>query len=117
MDFISEGQENRNNKATQTVGIGKAIVAAQRETRVVRNTLLAESNNGSSGSSSSSYNRMSYKLIHNDREKCKYFCGLYPEQFDAPFTFLREAKFNLTYWNSAKLSTAGLLTPPFINFR
>ena len=97
MDFILEGQENRNNKATETVGIGKAIVAAQIETRVVRNMLLAESNiNGSSGSSSSSCNRMSFKLIHDDREKCKYFCGLYPEQFDALFTFLGEAKFNQT---------------------
>ena len=68
MDFILEGEENHNNKATQTVGIGKAIVAAEIETRVVRNTLLAESNNGSSGSSSCTRN-----ILHVQNNKIRHF--------------------------------------------
>ena len=92
-----EWQENRNTKATQTMGIGKAIVALQIETRVVRNTLLAESNNGPNGSPSSSCTHILFKLIHDDRERCKYHGGLYPGQFDAHFTVLGEAKFKLTY--------------------
>ena len=99
---------NNNNKATQTVCIGKAIVAAKIETSVVRNSLLVEVPSGFS--SSSCCNRMSFKFIHNDPEKCKYFCGLYPGQFDALFTFLGEAKFNLTYWNCANISNKGLRT-------
>ena len=99
---------HNNNKAIQTVGIGKAIVAAKIETSVVRNSLLVEVPSGSS--SSSCCNRMSFKFIHNDWEKCKYFCGLYPGQFDTHFTFLGEAKFNLTYWNCANISNKGLHT-------
>ena len=34
----------------------------------------------------------------------------YPGQFDTLLTFLGEAKFNLKYWSSAKLSTTGLCT-------
>ena len=73
--------------ATQTVGIVKTIVAAQKETMVVRNTILAERSNGSSGSSSSNCNRMSIKVIHDARQNCKYYSGLYPELFDALITF------------------------------
>ena len=94
--------EPENNKATQTVGVKKAVIAAQLETKILRNTILAESepasNKNTQGKRRTS-NRMSFKTIYGDRKKCKYFIVLYPKQF-ALFAFLSPAKENLTYWNS-----------------
>ena len=35
-----------------------------------------------------------------DRSKCKYFTGLYTDDFGVLFEFLGPAKYNLNYWNS-----------------
>ena len=48
----------------------------------------------------STCNRMSSTVILSDRQKCKYFTGLYPEQFDMLYKFLGPAKHELSYWNS-----------------
>ena len=63
-------------------------------------------------------NPMDPEIILLDRSKCKYFTGLYPDEFDVLFEFLGPAKYNLNYWNpaaqkkgkSSKLSSNTLFT-------
>ena len=43
---------------------------------------------------------MIYKILKNEA-KCKYFIGLFPEQFNILFDFLGEAKYALNYWNAS----------------
>lgn len=37
--------------------------------------------------------------VFQDRKKAKFFTGLFPEQFEALFTFLGPAKYELNYWS------------------
>ena len=43
---------------------------------------------------------MIYKILKNEA-KCKYFIGLFPEQFYILFDFLGETKYALNYWNAS----------------
>ena len=40
------------------------------------------------------------KILKNEA-KCKYFIGLFPEQFNILFDFLGEEKYALNYWNAS----------------
>ena len=63
-------------------------------------------------------NPMDPEIILLDRSKCKYFTGLYLDEFDILFEFLGPVKYNLNYWNptaqkkgkSSKLSSNKLFT-------
>ena len=88
---------------TQTdLSFDKFQIAAQLEMKQIM------SNQNEVASTSSGHNNpMSFGVIYSDRKKCKYFTGLFPEQFDALFDFLGPAKYHLTYWNAdAKRSTS-----------
>ena len=44
---------------------------------------------------------MAFETIYNDKDKCKYFTGLDPEQFIILFNFLEPAKESLQYWGTS----------------
>ena len=39
--------------------------------------------------------------ILKNKEKCKYFRGFFPEQFNILYELLGEAKYALNYWNAS----------------
>ena len=49
----------------------------------------------------SNANPMDPEKILKNEAKCKYFIGLFPEQFNILFDFLGEAKYALNYWNAS----------------
>ena len=49
----------------------------------------------------SNANPMNLEKILKNKEKYKYFTGLFPEQFNIWFDFLGEAKCALDYWNTS----------------
>ena len=72
--------------------------------KAVRDSVAASSVPEVQPASEAKLNPMSSAVILQDRNKCKYFTGLYPAQFEALFEFLGEAKYHLSYWNSKKKS-------------
>ena len=50
---------------------------------------------------SKNYNPMAFEVINNDRDKCKYFTGLDPEQFIILLNVLGPAKESLQYWGTS----------------
>ncbi len=81
-----------NSKETQTV-YDKYVLGAKIETIVLKNqtSLHAE------GTDKKYTHNLDLINILKDREKTKFFTGLFPEQFDALFNFLGPAKYKLKY--------------------
>ena len=94
-DELNTISPEKNTKAEKTdFGPEKANVRAQLESKFLRHSIIV--NNCPSGQ----VNCMSFKVNYQNREKFKYFVGLFPKQFDALFDFLGPAKEHLTYWDS-----------------
>ena len=49
----------------------------------------------------SNANPMDPEKILKNKAKCKYFIGLFAEQFNILFDFLEKAKYALNYWNAS----------------
>ena len=87
------------DKETQTV-LCKYTLGAKVEAMVYKNQLIRD------GVSLGTHepqekNIMSYDTIMKDQKKCRYFTGLDPQQFEALFGFLGEAKYELKYWDGS----------------
>ena len=98
-----------NEKATQTVGLDNANFSAKLETVILRNQIITELNKIPSND-----HPVSFSTIYGNREKFKYFTGLYPEHFDALFQFLGPAKYHLTYWNRSKVQKFSIVEQLFV---
>ena len=86
-----------NNNATQTVS-DQYILESKVETMILRNRVAVQDKKTID---STPKNTMDPGVVLEDRKKTKsVFTGLFPEQFEALFTFLGPAKYELKYWNS-----------------
>ena len=85
-----------NDNATQTV-YDQYILGSKVETMILRNQVAVQDKNTID---STPKNTMNPSVVLKDRKKTKFFTGLFPEQFEALFTFLGPAKYELKYWNS-----------------
>lgn len=81
------------NKYTQTI-YEKTVLGSKIENIVLRNKFKI----GETSLPSIVANPMSPDIILKDQDKCKYFIGLYPDEFDMLFNFLGPSKYELTYW-------------------
>ena len=90
---VEEVEETFVDQSTQTDN-EKSIFAAKLENKILRNSFILAND---SSSEQRKTNCMSFQTIYHDRDTCKYFIGLFPEQFDALFEFLGPAKESLTY--------------------
>ena len=87
------------DQSTQTQ-YDKYFLGAKIETMILRNQIKSNDNNVKSSCNHDCTNSMSSAHILTDQKKCKYFIGLYPDQFEALFNFLGPAKYVLSYWHS-----------------
>ena len=104
IDFTLSGYVD---KSTQTI-YDKYLLASKIETMSIQNSLSLQSSsslcgqNDSKSSNSNNINPMNPHFIMKDKNKCKYFTGLTPEQFELLYNFLGPAKYELHYWNTKK---------------
>ena len=102
-DELNTISPEKNMKAVQTdFAPEKAIDRAQLESKILRHSILV--NNCPSGQVTENINCISFKVIFQNREKFKYFVGLFPKQCDALFDFLNPTKEHLTYWDSRSVT-------------
>ena len=94
--------ESRLEKSTQTKD--KYLLASKIETMILRNNSIVQIDSPSIVN----LNPMSPDLILESEKKCKYFTGLFPNEFKALYEFLGEAKFSLTYWNKTNIKSTKL---------
>ena len=94
------------DKSTQTK-YEKYCLGAKIETITMRNTLSLWNNSVDNKQKQfeNNINPMNPEYILSNKEKCKFFIGLFLEQFDFLFEFLGPAKYQLNYWNSKESST------------
>ena len=93
---VEEVEETFVDQSTQTDN-EKVIFAAKLENKILRNSFILAND---SSSEQRKTNSMSFQTIYHDCDTCKYFIGLFPEQFNALFEFLGPAKESLTYWDA-----------------
>ena len=99
---ISDGEEDHfwtQHKGTQTLSVEKSILATKIETKIRQYQIVSENtaNPTKKKHRNFKYNHMAFEAIYGDRIKCKYFTGLYPEQFMILLKFLGPAKESLHY--------------------
>ena len=67
--------EPKNNKAMQTVSVEKTVIAAQLENKILRNSIITESDptkNNNQGKRSCTTNRMSFQTIYREIDLLAY---------------------------------------------
>ena len=94
--------ESKSGKSTQTND--KYLLASKIETMILKNNSIV----GIDSPSIVYLHPMSPDLILESEKKCKYFTGLFPNEFKTLFEFLGEAKFSLTYWNKGNIKSTKL---------
>lgn len=88
--------KNCCDRGTQTQ-YEQYVLGAKVETMILRNqTVVQESDD----CISNRVNMLHPNVVLKNRQKTKFFTGLFPEQFETLFTFLGPAKYHLKYWDS-----------------